>query len=103
MSDEMRFWVVTNGPGFRCKHCGLTHEFWTVDCRPLVFTDPAEWQLHERKIVEDFAGQGVVVLGHQLGRPVEVTAEDAAELGRLMPARRPSPPWDYLGLLGLVP
>lgn len=101
MSEALRFWVVTNGPGFRCRHCRRIHEFWTVDCRPLVFTDPAEWYLRERKIVEDFAGQGVMILGHQLGRPVEVTAEEAADLGRFMPARPRLQSWDYLAALGL--
>ena len=103
MSEPLRFWVVTNGPGFVCTRCHRVHEFWTLGCRPLVFTDPEEWHLRERKIVEDFAGRGVAILGHHLGRPVEVTAAEAAELGRVMPAAPCLPSWDYLGLLGLRP
>lgn len=76
--DERAFYVVQNQWGFRCKRCARTHEYYTVNCRPVLFQHPEEWRLLERQMLTD--APGFALVGLPFGEPVAITAREAAQL-----------------------
>lgn len=93
-----RYYIVKNLHGFPCGRCRrrfggkrVAHEYYTVDCRPVLFERPEDWYFIQRKLATD--SPGLDLSGVAFGTPEEITAAQARLLSAVV--LRPNRPFNW--------
>ena len=91
MTEGRKYYIVRNVHGFNCRRCGRVHAYFTSACRPVLFSNPQEWFLIQRKLSTD--APGLDLSGIPFGEPEEISEREAAPLNPVRIKPRPEVDW----------